>query len=333
MLVRIVPVLFVIMTLAACSQAGANSYHDRPEVIDFIQELVDSEGFAREDLEAVFRDAVFKQNIIDAISRPAERVLTWKEYQDIFLTERRVNEGLVFMAENRETLDRVEADFGVPAEIVVAIIGVETMYGRIRGSYRVIDALSTLAFDYPPRASFFRKELKEFLLLAREEKKSPVDPVGSYAGAMGYGQFIPSSYRHYAIDFDGDGFRDIWNNPVDAIGSVGNYLHRHGWQRHEPITVAVTVAPDPRVAAIFEEALKPSSTVATLKTEGVAVPSGLDDDLAVAPLIFRGKQGVEHWIGFDNFYVITRYNHSKLYAMAVFQLSERLKGKETRVAD
>lgn len=333
MLVRIVPVLFVVLIVAACNQAGARSYHDRKEVIDFIQELVDTEGFAREDLDAVFRDAVYKQKIIDAISRPAEKVLTWKEYQDIFLTDRRVNEGLVFMAENGEALARVEKVYGVPAEIVAAIIGVETMYGRIRGSYRVIDALSTLAFDYPPRAGFFRKELKEFLLLAREEKQSPIDPLGSYAGAMGYGQFIPSSYRHYAVDFDGDGFRDIWNNPVDAIGSVGNYLHRHGWQRQEPITVAVAVARDSEMQAIFEEALKPSSTVAALKSAGVAVPAELNNDLAVAPLIFRGKQGDEHWIGFDNFYVITRYNHSKLYAMAVFQLSERLKGKEIRMAD
>jgi membrane-bound lytic murein transglycosylase B len=218
----------VVLLVGSLARADTE-YASRPEVQTFVGELVTAEGFSRAELLDVFREAKFQQSIVDAISKPAEKVLTWKEYQDIFLTEKRVEEGARFMSEHGATLARAEQAFGVPAAIVAAIIGVETMYGRYRGNYRVIDALSTLAFDYPPRAKFFRGELKQFLLLAREEKQSATEAKGSYAGAMGYGQFIPSSYRAYAIDFDGDGLRDIWQNPTDAIGSVANYLAKHGW--------------------------------------------------------------------------------------------------------
>jgi len=213
------------------------SYANREEVIAFANELAESEGFKAEGLLTVFRQAQYKQSIIDAISRPAEKVLTWSEYQDIFLTRSRIVAGNKFMMENKEALQRAYQEYGVPPVIITAIIGVETMYGKNRGNYRVLDALSTLAFDYPPRSSFFRSELRHFLLLVREENPTLVDVKGSYAGAMGYGQFIPSSYRHYAVDFDGDGVRDIWNNPTDAIGSVANYIAEHGWRKADLIVV------------------------------------------------------------------------------------------------
>lgn len=299
--------------------ATADSYHERQDVQDFIDEMVEEEGFSREALIDIFSQAEYKQSIIDAISRPAERVLTWKEYQDIFLTERRVREGYEFMLANHKALIAARERYGVPPVVIAAIIGVETMYGSIKGGYRVIDALSTLAFDYPPRSRFFRSELKHFLLLAREEEQSPLQPVGSYAGAMGYGQFIPSSYRHYAIDFDGDGLRDIWENRTDAIGSVANYLAEHGWQREGPI--AVEVSPPGEAVDLFGGELKPEVPLAELARHGLATD---DAEGVVTPLRFEGKQGSEFWLGFQNFYVITRYNHSKLYAMAVYQLSQQL---------
>jgi membrane-bound lytic murein transglycosylase B len=213
--------------------------------------------------------------------------------------------------------------------IVTAIIGVETMYGRHRGNYRVIDALTTLAFDYPPRSKFFRKELREFLLLAREENQPVTELQGSYAGAMGYGQFIPSSYRHYSVDFNGDGTRDIWNNKVDAIGSVANYLAAHGWRTGEPIVaVARLETAAGNLDSNFNVSLKPSSTLGAMQTLGVITTADLGQSTKVSPMKLVGKLGDEYWLGFHNFYVITRYNHSKLYAMAIFQLSETLRAQD-----
>ncbi len=319
---------FLTLALASVLAVGtayANTYDVRPEVRTFIDEMVAEEGFSKDQLANIFSEARYKQSIIDAISRPAERVLTWKEYQDIFLTEKRVRDGRQFLLDNHRALIAARETYGVPPVVVAAIIGVETMYGQNRGNYRVIDALSTLAFDYPPRSKFFRGELKHFLMLTREEGQSPLSPLGSYAGAMGYGQFIPSSYRHYAIDFDGDGRRDIWENRTDAIGSVANYLAEHGWQLDGP--VAVEVSPSVAAQSLFGNTLKPEVSLSELVQHGVASDSS-DENALVSPLRFEGKRGSEFWIGFQNFYVITRYNHSKLYAMAVFQLSQRLQDPE-----
>lgn len=311
-----------------CVAAGSiaqepEKYDGRPDVETFIAEMVD-EGFDERELKVLFAGAVYKQSIIDAISRPAERVLTWNEYQDIFLTDLRVSRGTEFIHENRDALVRAEKEYGVPALIITSIIGVETMYGRIKGSYRVIDSLSTLAFDYPARSKFFRSELKHFLRMTKEEKRDPATPIGSYAGAMGYGQFISSSFREYAVDFDDDGIKDIWNNKTDAIGSVANYLSRHGWRRNELIALPASV-PVNEARALFNVSLKPSSTVGDMKALGVTVDAMLADEANVSPMLLNGKNGEEYWFGLQNFYAITRYNHSKLYAMAVFQLSERLK--------
>lgn len=311
--------------LVAPGLVQAMEYAERDEVKAFVKELAEAESFNEKELLSLFRHAEYKQKIIDAISRPAERTLNWAQYQDIFLTERRVNDGIDFMHENRDALRAASDVYGVPPVIITAIIGVETMYGRITGGYRVLDALATLSFDYPPRSKFFRSELKHFILLAREEKQMITDLTGSYAGAMGMGQFIPSSYRAYAVDFDEDGFRDIWNNPTDAIGSVANYLHVHGWRKEAEITRALPVDAASNVPGdVFNESLKPTRSMAELRKLGLNEAS-LPRDEMISPMRLVGKQGDEYWLGLHNFYVITRYNHSKLYAMAVFQLSEGLR--------
>ncbi|HAF37702.1 MAG TPA: lytic murein transglycosylase B [Gammaproteobacteria bacterium] len=301
-------------------------YTDRPEVLAFISELTDADGFDRAELLEAFEEASYKQSIIDAISRPAERVMTWATYQDIFLTKARVEQGKAFEEQYRDSFDRAEAKWGVDRWVILAILGVETSYGRNKGRYRVIDALTTLAFDYPPRSGFFRKELRELFLLAREQQKPVTGLLGSYAGAMGYGQFIPSSYRAYAVDFTDDAFIDIWDEPVDAIASIANYLAVHGWQKNGPILVPMTSK-----AALpidfFNQQLKPSLSAQKLTDAGIALDESMRDfpALKAAPLHYEGKAGAETWLGFQNFYAITRYNRSRLYAMAVFQLSERLK--------
>ncbi|MEX2487969.1 MAG: lytic murein transglycosylase B [Pseudomonadales bacterium] len=302
-------------------------YATRSDVRDFARELAaEHREFSVEEILSAFESATYKQNIIDAISRPAEKTLQWDEYQDIFLTARRISGGKNFMSKYETELEAARERFGVPPEIVAAIIGVETMYGSNRGSFKVLDALTTLAFDYPPRSAFFKSELRHFFLLAREEKQQVTEVLGSYAGAMGYGQFIPSSYRHYAVDFDNDGVRDIWNNPVDAIGSVANYLSEHGWEANQPVALRVTAPPEVN-DKVFTDAYKPSMTLGDVTDHGVKVGAGLARETKVAAMSFKGKSGDEYWLGMKNFYVITRYNHSKLYAMAVYQLSQSLRSE------
>jgi membrane-bound lytic murein transglycosylase B len=288
-----------------------------------MDELVSDYGFSSEELLGIFRSAEKQQSILDAISRPAEKTKPWFEYREIFLTDRREREGIEFFREHRETLSRAQAETGVPAELIVAIIGVETYYGRIAGSYDVIDALSTLAFDYPKRSRFFTGELKNFLLLTREQGLDPLSLKGSYAGAMGYGQFMPSSYRAYAVDFDTDGVADIWANPVDAIGSVANYLAKHGWRAGEPVVSAATVNPDTPDAA-FEGGLEPERSVASFAGLGVVPEQHFDPEALATAMRFELADGYEYWMGLHNLYVITRYNHSAMYAMSVFQLSQRI---------
>jgi membrane-bound lytic murein transglycosylase B len=301
----------------------AQSYLERKEVQEFIREMVTKHELDEAHLKSVIDGAVFKQSIIDAISKPAEKVLTWKEYRKIFLTDQRIKHGRRFMREHQGTFLRAEKFYGVPAHIIAAIIGVETFYGQRMGNYRVLDSLATLAFDYPPRASFFRQQLEEFLLLSKEEQQDEFELMGSYAGAMGFGQFIPSSYRAYAVDFDADGIRDIWTNPVDAIGSVANYLSEHRWRKGQTITMVVS--PENQAGKdLFGNKLKPYISVGQLTEKGTFQGIQLDNDAQVSPLLFNGGEGEEYWLGLYNFYVITRYNHSKLYAMAVYQLSREL---------
>lgn len=316
-----VVILSVVLSLLASLNAQASDYSDRPEVKAFIDSMVSKHKFDRGKLEKLFAAAERKDSILDAISRPAEKTKPWHEYRDIFITDSRIEKGVAFWKQHASTLDRASRTFGVNPEIIVAIIGVETRYGGNMGSYRVLDALSTLAFDYPKRSRFFMGQLEEFLLLAREQDLDPTSLKGSYAGAMGYGQFIPSSYRNYAVDFDGDGHVDIWNNPVDAIGSVANYFKLHGWQPGGEIAGRASVSANADPEVITNEASKPSLTVAELLAKGYSSDDRFDATAKASVMSLEGLEGPEFWMGLQNFYVITRYNHSHLYAMAVYQLS------------
>ena len=319
--------LAVVASVTALLLYGSVSadYSAREDVRAYVDELVSTHGFGRDALMGVFADARHRPRIVEAMSRPAEKVLKWFEYRRIFLKDNRIDRGIEFWSENRAALESAQASFNVAPEYVVAIIGVETYFGRIMGSHRVVDALSTLAFDYPPRAGFFRNELTEFLLLVREEKRDPGELKGSYAGAMGYGQFIPSSYRHYAVDFDGDGARDIWTNTTDAIGSVANYFDRHGWRGDGRVIVQVT-ASGPEVDEVVNTGLSLDRTVSDFRSLGVQV-ADIDDDASAALFRMELEDGVEYWLGLHDFYVITRYNRSAMYALAVHQLGQAIKAR------
>ena len=327
---KIVLVFSCLWTALSCA---ADNYAVHPAAMKVVDELVQEEGFDREQLLQVFAQAERQDSALKAMTRPAEKTKAWYEYREIFLNEKREKQGLAFIAEHRETLARAERELGVPAEIIVAILGVETYYGRIAGNYRVIDALSSMAFDYPEqlsnyekRSAFFTSELKNYLILTRDQGMDPLALKGSYAGAMGYGQFMPSSYRSYAIDFDGDEKIDIWNNPVDAIGSVANYFKRHGWRTGEGVVFAADAAPDvaDELFVKTRSDLKPVRTVAQFAEAGVVARQELAPEAMATAMKFELKDGYEYWLGLHNFYVITRYNHSAMYAMSVYQLSQRL---------
>ncbi len=315
----------------APTPAVAQDYVTRPEVSDFVNEMSREHGFHAAELLRVLGAAEKKQAILDAISRPAEKTLSWGEYGKIFLQDSRIRGGMDFWEKHRRTLQRAAETFGVPPEIIIAIIGVETRYGDIMGNYRTLDALVTLAFDYPPRARFFRSELGEYFLLTREYGFDPLSLKGSYAGAMGYGQFISSSYRNYAVDFDGDGTADLLGNPIDAIGSVGNYLARHGWQSGEPVLVQADTAEN-FVREVVNRASKPQTRIADWREQGFSPRSARtgEEQLAVV-LGFSTGDKTEHWFGLHNFYVLTRYNRSRLYVMAVHQLAQELRARTLRL--
>ncbi len=317
------------LTASGCSAATTEavsppSYADNAQARQFVDSMV-KEGFERPYLEQLMADARRQESILKAISRPAERRLNWGEYRKIFLGASRISQGVEFWNDHAATLQRASEQYGVAPEVIVAVIGVETRYGRHAGNYRVLDALATLAFDYPPRSRFFSGQLKELLYLLKEEKLVTAELKGSYAGAMGYGQFIPSSYRNFAVDFDGDGQRDLLNNPVDAIGSVANYFNRHGWKAGEAVTLPATVS-STADSSLFNAGLKPVRSLADWQRLGVqpATPLELPDSELATVMAMKIDDRQEHWLGLHNFYVITRYNHSRLYAMAVHQLSQAI---------
>ncbi len=295
----------------------------RPEVRQFLSRMVERHQFQPGELEQLFKQASRQQKIIDAISRPAEGK-PWHQYRPIFITEKRIRGGVEFRKRHAGSLRRAEEIYGVPGEMITAILGVETYYGRHKGSYRVLDALTTLGFDYPKRGKFFRSELEQFLLLTREEEMDPLSIKGSYAGAMGYPQFISSSFRHYAVDFDGDRRRDIWNNVDDAIGSIANYFSRHGWQRGQSVVFPAHVTGNAH-AAYIKKGLKPHTPIGEFRKKGISINARLPATEKGALIELRGPSETEYWVGLNNFYVITRYNHSPLYAMAVYQLSEEIR--------
>lgn len=327
----------------ADNAASAGDWLAREDVRGYIRERVAADGFDRAELEAVFRRAVLREDILERIARPVERTLTWPEYRRIFLKPDRVRNGVEFLRKHAATLARAEATYGVPPEVVVAILGVETAYGRITGGYAVLDALVTLGFAYPPRAPFFRRELTAALRLAREERVDIATLSGSYAGAMGVPQFMPSSYRAYAVDFDGDGRRDIWATPADAIGSVAAYLSRHGWRRAAPVGDWFEVPTNVNAElgrARGRAALAPSLTLSSLRAQGLSTPAAWGDETKAAVFRLLDDRHAEStrdasdvperiWIGLQNFYVVTRYNHSHLYALAVIELARAIRTAST----
>jgi len=294
-------------------------------VVEFIEDMVTTHDFDRDGLSAVLAKAEIKATVIKKISTPAERKLSWGEYRKIFITNERINAGATFWRENREMLERITLESGVPVEILVGILGVETYFGRITGKDRVIDALATLAFEYPPRATFFRKELMQFLILAREEELDPTEPLGSYAGAMGRPQFMPSSFRAYAVDSTGDGKRDIWDNWADASGSIASYFLAHGWRSREEVVAQASLGSNwSRAVPKPTNTLKMTDTVESLSKKGVVFATDLCADSGGQLLTYEGDDGIEHWVGFHNFFVITKYNRSVMYALAVHQLGQQI---------
>ncbi len=320
--------VMAVFGLAAQVQA-AGEYQGSPQVAEFVGEMTRDYGFAAEQLAGLFDQVERKQAILDAISRPAEKVKPWKDYRPIFITEARISKGVDFWNKHADALARAEKECGVPAQVIVSIIGVETFYGGNTGSWRVLDALSTLCFDYQPRAEFFCQQLREFLILTREQQVDPLTLKGSYAGAMGLPQFMPSSFRAYAVDFDGDGHIDIWTNPVDAIGSVASYFKRHGWVTGEPVVSRAQVKGEQADSGLTQ-GLDPVKKVGELRALGWTSADVLRDDIPVTAFRFDGAEGQEYWMGLPNFYVITRYNRSAMYAMAVHQLSGELVAKRGR---
>jgi len=296
----------------------------RADVKDFIAHMAETSSFKKRQLRKLLKAAQSQPVIIEAMDRPAEKAKQWFEYRPIFVSERRIREGMDFWIAHRQALDRASVRSGVAPEYLAAILGVETYYGRLTGSYRVLDALSTLAFDYPARAKFFRDELEQFLLLTRDARLDPLSVKGSYAGAMGAPQFMPSNYRRYAVDADADGHIDLWTNWPDVCASVGNYLKEHGWNAGEPVLSEATVTPD-KASDLDGRKLALSDTVGSLRTKGVSFDSSLPEDAPALLIAADDTDGV-HWrVGYNNFYVITRYNHSALYAMAVYELAAAVK--------
>ncbi len=302
---------------------------EHPGTDEFVERAVSEFGLSETNVRALLSEAEYKQSIIDAISSPAEGK-PWHEYRQIFLTDKRINEGIDFWIENRELIAAASKKFGVDEAIIVAIIGVETFYGRNTGGYRTIDALVTLGFYYPKdlssdRSEFFSGEMLHFMQLANEEGLPAAEITGSYAGAMGMGQFMPSSYREYAVDFDEDGNRDLWRSTADVVGSVANYLHRHGWQPDQPVTSRAWASKDAAFAEISSRSYKPSIDVAEWKEKGFRSSTELASDMPAGVIKLAEEGRNSYWLVFNNFYVITRYNRSPRYAMAIYDLSREIK--------
>jgi len=317
---KILPLLFIVFI--------AQAKNSTPNLEDFIASVAKNNNLDEKSIRHILKQADKKQSIIDAMNRPAEKKKQWHEYRNIFLKQKRMDEGVKFWTKHQKTLDAVSKKTGVPTEIIVAIIGVETNYGGNKGSYRVIDALYTLAFHYPKRSKFFTAELEKFLVLTTKEKISALETKGSYAGAMGFGQFMPSSYLMYAVDYDKDGQRDLLNNIDDAIASVANYFKAHGWKKGQSVVHKAHV--DKQFTKLKKQKLKPSLTIKELSKMGYHTKIKLDDKVKVSLTQLQQKDHMDYWFALHNFYVITRYNHSEMYAMAVYQLAQeikKLKGK------
>ncbi len=294
---------------------------DLPGIPAFIDGMVTQHQFKREELERAFRLAEQRPDVIEAISKPAT-LKPWPEYRANFINPERIEGGLKFWLKHARILQRAEKQFGVPQECIIAIIGVETLYGKNMGRFRTLDALTTLAFDYPRREDFFRAELEQYLLLAREQDFNLLEIQSSYAGALGIPQFMPSNFRKYALDYNGNGKVDILREPEDAIGSVANYFKHYGWRNGEPVAMLAKIADDQRLGSLIE--MRPA--LAWRVDAGVTPVKNSDAFLPPAWLLdLTMESGKEYWLVFDNFNVIMRYNTSSFYAMSVHQLAMALK--------
>jgi len=317
--------------------AEPGNYGKREEVRQFIAEMVGRHGFVGRELRKLFSRARYQPAIIRAMTPPPEApVKSWQAYRALFVSRERIEAGARFRERHAATLGRAEQEFGVPADIIVAIIGVETVYGRNMGVYRMIDALATLAFDFPRRSEFFRSELESFLLYARESGIDVFAAQGSYAGAFGIPQFMPGSYRRFAVDYDGDGRRDLNSSPVDAIGSVANFLRAHGWEAGQPIAAPAQVSGE-SFRTLIDAGIKPVYRIADLPAYGVTVGMAVgaaqavgvaealppETGCALVELETPG-QAPEYWVGLQNFYALTRYNRSSFYAIAVLELAREI---------
>jgi membrane-bound lytic murein transglycosylase B len=296
---------------------------ERAEIQTFIDEVAARHSLDKDDLRKLIAKAEPQPKIVELMSKPAERVLAWWEYRNRFLTEKRIADGVRFWNEHRAVLDKVSSERGVPAEYLVAIMGVETVYGNVTGRNRVLDALATLAFDYPPRSAFFRSELEEFVLLTREESIDPLTATGSYAGAMGVPQFMPSSYRRYAVDGDADQKRNLWNNMEDVVASIANYFREHGWETGAPVITEAELDPEPTFT-IDTRNLELNETIEGLNATGVRVKIAAPAETPVLLVSAEQQDGPAYRVGFKNFQVITRYNRSVRYAMAVHDLAQAI---------
>ena len=314
--------LFLLFAAPALVHA---SYSGRPEVQAFVRDLAKRHGLAESELKRVFARTQRLDPVLEAIARPAERVRSWEEYRALLVTERRIAEGVEFWKKYPRTLERAERKYGVPPEYVVAIIGVETFYGRNTGNWRVVDALTTLAFDYPPRAGFFRSELESYLLMAREMGIDVFSVRGSYAGAIGIPQFMPSSARRYAVDFDGNGKIDLQKSRTDSIGSVANFLKVHGWERDADVLVHARVAGE-AWRAFVDARFEPKHSMTDLRQAGIEFDSPQPAGAAgVLIELASAERPSDFRVGLRNFHVITRYNRSAFYAAAVADLARELK--------
>ena len=295
------------------------------EIQPFIAQMVEEHQYDRAQLERLFRQARLQQGVLQAMARPST-ARPWHEFRAATITAARLREGVDYWRRHAPALGRAADTYGVPEEIIVATIGIETVYGRAPGKGRVFDALATLAFAYPPRAALFRDELTELLLLARETRANPLRYRGSYAGALGIPQFLPGSYRRYAVDFDGDGRRDLWSD-ADAIGSVANYYRAYGWQSGAPVVAAIERGGPPaeEFLRLVERGIQPHASVGAFRRAGATPAGEVDDDWLACAFAVETESGTAYWLGFNNFYVITRYNRSVNYAMAVYDLALELR--------
>ncbi len=316
---------------AIANSAATDTLNEKQQA--FVEQTAKKHKLTKSDILAALEQASLNDTVIEKIQRPWE-AKPWHQYYPIFIKQSRIERGAEFWLKYQDVLAKAEKQFNVPAEIIVAILGVESFYGERKGTYPVLDTLYSLSFHYPSakrdRSKFFQSELGHYLKLVHDGNLPLTETQGSYAGAMGWGQFIASSYQAYAVDFDGDNVRDIVNNPVDAIGSVANYFAKHKWKMGEPVAVPVAEGITPK-AELISKSLKPKKTLAELVQQGIRVKADLSLTQKAKIYQFEQPDHQEYWVGLHNFYVITRYNHSPLYAMAVFQLSEKIKQQKTKL--